>query len=271
MDKKKKDYLSFTLICQFAICALLFGSLYGLKQINSGVYHSINNEFFSKINENTLIDFSKEIISDNGKSKTEESNPVNTSTADMMNEEAESESENTSTVEATETKGLSAEIKGEGGQDYSVDSIDEIPANVSVNSYVLNQRMFLPVKGETTSRFGVRNHPITNELKFHAGIDIAADSGTPIHSAFSGEVIVADYDKWNGYYLKIKHQGDIMTVYCHCQKLIVKKGDIVNAGDVIAYVGSSGSSTGPHLHFELRINNVSYDPETALKEAINGV
>ena len=91
MDKKKKDYLSFTLICQFAICALLFGSLYGLKQINSGVYHSINNEFFSKINENTLIDFSKEIISDNGKSKAEESNPVNTSTADMMNEEAESE------------------------------------------------------------------------------------------------------------------------------------------------------------------------------------
>lgn len=271
MDKKKKDYLSFTLICQFAICALLFGSLFGLKQINSGVYHSINNEFFSKINENTLIDFSKEIISDNGKSKTEESNPVNTSTADMMNEEAESESENTSTVEATETKGLSAEIKGEGGQDYSVYSIDEIPANVSVNSYVLNQRMFLPVKGETTSRFGVRNHPITNELKFHAGIDIAADSGTPIHSAFSGEVIVADYDKWNGYYLKIKHQGDIMTVYCHCQKLIVKKGDIVDAGDVIAYVGSSGSSTGPHLHFELRINNVSYDPETALKEAINGV
>ncbi len=271
MDKKKKDYLSFTLICQFAICALLFGSLYGLKQINSGVYHSINNEFFLKINENTLIDFSKEIIPDNENAKTEESNPVNTSTTDKNIEEPEINTEDTLTDSAPDPESLSAEIKGEGDQDYSVDSIDEIPANVSVNSYVLNQRMFLPVKGEITSKFGVRNHPITNELKFHAGIDIAADLGTPIHSAFSGEVIVADYDNWNGYYLKIKHQGDIMTVYCHCQKLIVKKGDIVDAGDVIAYVGSSGSSTGPHLHFELRINNVSYDPETALNEAINGV
>lgn len=270
MDKKKKDYLSFTLICQFTICALLFGSLYGLKQINSGIFHSINNEFFSKINENTLIDFNKEILPDKEETKTEESNTVNSSVENKKTEEAEIKPKDT-TDKTTESEHLSAEIKGEGGQDYSVDSIDEIPANVSVNSYVLNQRMFLPVKGETTSEFGVRNHPITNELKFHAGIDIAADSGTPIHSAFSGEVIVADYDNWNGHYLKIKHQGDIMTVYCHCQKLNVKKGDIVDAGDIIAYVGSSGSSTGPHLHFELRINNVSYDPKTALNEAINGV
>ncbi len=271
MDKKKKDYLSFTLICQFTICALLFGSLYGLKQINSGIFHSINNEFFSKLNDNTLVDFSKEIISEKIETKTDKSNQVNNSLENKMTEESETEPENTTTNKTPESEHLSAEIKGEGGQDYSVDSIDEIPANVSVNSYVLNQRMFLPVKGETTSEFGVRNHPITNELKFHAGIDIAADSGTPIHSAFSGEVIVADYDNWNGHYLKIKHQGDIMTVYCHCQKLNVKKGDIVDAGDIIAYVGSSGSSTGPHLHFELRINNVSYDPETALSEAINGV
>ena len=108
-------------------------------------------------------------------------------------------------------------------------------------------------------------------MRFHAGIDIAAEKGTNIYSAFDGVVSEADYDKWNGNYLKIKHDNNIMTVYCHCEKLNVKKGQKIRAGEVIATVGSTGSSTGPHLHFELRINNVSYDPKTALNEAINGV
>jgi murein DD-endopeptidase MepM/ murein hydrolase activator NlpD len=95
--------------------------------------------------------------------------------------------------------------------------------------------------------------------------------GTAIYSAFDGKVIKADYDKWNGNFIKIEHENNIMTVYCHCEKLLVKKGDVIKAGQKIATVGSTGSSTGPHLHFELRINNISYDPQNALKTAVNEV
>ena len=89
--------------------------------------------------------------------------------------------------------------------------------------------------------------------------------------AFDGKVAVADYDKWNGNYMKIKHENGLMTVYCHCESLNVKKGENIRAGEVIGYVGSTGSSTGPHLHFELRIDNVSFDPQIALNEALNAV
>jgi murein DD-endopeptidase MepM/ murein hydrolase activator NlpD len=131
--------------------------------------------------------------------------------------------------------------------------------------------MFLPLEGKITSPFGLRIHPISGQQRFHAGIDIAAATGTPIYSAFDGRVIYAGYDQWNGNYLKIQHENNIMTVYCHCEALNVKKGDTVRAGNKVATVGSTGSSTGPHLHFELRINNVSYDPQNALKTAINEV
>ena len=263
MDKKKKDYLSYTLICQFIVCGLLFGAIFGLKHINSEIYTTIKNDFFLFTENNfEIIDFSK--VKKN-ETKAPEKEEKQTSQTTNNNTENEAVSEN-----VTE-ENLSAEITGEGGQDYSVESVDDVPDNVSVNSYVLNQKMVVPVNGKITSEFGVRTHPITNKLRFHAGIDIAADTGTPIYSAFSGKVIVAEYDEWNGNYIKIQHEGDIMTVYCHCQKLCVKKGEYVEAGDVIGYVGSTGSSTGPHLHFEFRIGNVSYDPQTALDEAINAV
>lgn len=261
MDKKKKDYLSFTLICQFIVCALLFGSLWGLKKINSDIYLSLKNDYYSQLGTNFDIFDS---INKEDREITTPSENKEENTSAQANTVAEASAE-------TADNSLSVEIKGEGGQDYSIDSIDEVPDNVSVNSYVLSQKMVLPVEGEITSTFGVRKHPISNELRFHAGIDIAADAGTPIYAAFSGKVIVADYDEWNGNFIKIQHQGNIMTVYCHCNKLSVKKGDTVNAGDIIGYVGSTGSSTGPHLHYELRVNNVSYDPQTALSEAISAV
>lgn len=261
MDKKKKDYLSFTLICQFLVCALLLGAVWGLKRVNSDIYLTFKNDYYSNLGTNFKIIDNK--INQDTNTKTETETEAKNENS-LINEPA-------SVTDKTTENNLSVEIRGEGGQDYSIESIDEIPENVSVNSYVLSQKMVLPVEGEVTSEFGVRNHPISDELRFHAGIDIAADAGTPIYAAFSGKVILAEYDEWNGNYMKIQHDGDIMTVYCHCRELSVKKGDIVEAGDIIGYVGSTGSSTGPHLHFEFRVGNVSYDPQTALSEAINAV
>ena len=101
--------------------------------------------------------------------------------------------------------------------------------------------------------------------------DIALNAGEPIYAIFDGEIIEADYDQWNGNYIKIKHDNNIISVYCHCSKLFVKKGDVIRGGEVIAQVGSTGQSTGPHIHFEIRINDISYNPSFALKDAKDAV
>ncbi len=268
MNKKKKDYLVHSLLYQFIICVILFGSFYGLKMCNSDIYNTIKNDFYSNIDENII--YNNASSNDNEKRVTFEQT---TEISLTENKEApiKEKNDNNSKNENEKTTQLSAQIKATGGKDYSVKNEKSIPENVSVNNYSLSQSLVLPVKGELTSGFGLRNHPITGKLRFHAGVDIGANKGTPIYSSYDGVVITAAYDSWNGNYIKIKHENNIMTVYCHCDKLKVKKGDKVKAGQVIATIGSTGSSTGPHLHYELRINNVSYDPEIAFKTAISGI
>ncbi|MBO5897131.1 MAG: M23 family metallopeptidase [Clostridia bacterium] len=259
MNKNKKDYLIYTIGLQVVICILLFGAIFGLKKANSDIYKTIKEEYFDSIGQN--VDVREYIPS--GTTEPHITEPEDTTTVtDVI----------VDTAAPTEPPTmLTALVNGQGGADYEINEKSSIPDNVSVNNYTLSQNMFLPLKGTITSPFGLRTHPISGEPRFHAGIDIAASTGTAIYSAFDGEVVFAGYDQWNGNYLKIKHENNIMTVYCHCESLYVKKGDTVKMGERIAAVGSTGSSTGPHLHFELRINNVSYDPQPALKTAINEV
>jgi murein DD-endopeptidase MepM/ murein hydrolase activator NlpD len=111
------------------------------------------------------------------------------------------------------------------------------------------------------SSFGKRLHPIYKKWKMHTGIDIGASKGASIVAANKGTVIIAKYQR-NGYgnYLVIDHGGGITTLYAHCSKLLVGVGTQVKAGQVIAYVGSTGLSTGPHLHFEVRENGNPVNP-----------
>lgn len=260
MNKNKKDYLSKTLLIQFIVCIVLFGLLFSLKINNNKFFSEIQKSLSTRLEENLSVNEAKSVFK---------------TTSDMIKynndiTEATTEADTTDFVPFEEPS-LTAEIIATGGRDIEISSKEDIPNNVSINDYTLSQKMVLPLKGKTTSEFGVRNHPISGDLRFHAGIDIAAKSGTNIYSAFDGIVFEADYDEWNGNYLKIKHDNNIMTVYCHCENLNVKKGQKIRAGEVIATVGSTGSSTGPHLHFELRIDNISYNPEKALKEAVNAV
>lgn len=264
MSKNKMDYLSKTLLLQFIVCLVLFGIAFALKTTNSKLFTELENTFSEKLEENLSVEEAKSVFA-----SITESMPENTT--ERKNEINEIVTEEETAFVPFEEPSLSAEIIASGGRDIKVNSNEDIPKNVSVDSYKLNQKMVLPLKGNTTSEFGVRTHPISGDLRFHAGIDIAAEKGTPIYSAFDGEIIEANYDKWNGNYLKIKHDNDIMTVYCHCEKINVKKGQKIRAGEVVATVGSTGNSTGPHLHFELRINNISYNPAEALKGAKNAV
>ena len=113
----------------------------------------------------------------------------------------------------------------------------------------------LPITGSITSPFGYRTDPITGEVSYHSGTDIAAPAGTPILAAADGTVIVANgVDSWggsSGYYVKLDHGGGLQTLYAHCQTICVTAGQQVQAGQVIGYVGHTGRATGDHLHFEI--------------------
>ena len=126
----------------------------------------------------------------------------------------------------------------------------------------------LPGYYKISSYFGMRLHPILGYKKMHGGIDIGAPSGTPIHAAASGKVICAAWrDGGSGNTVIIDHGGGITTLYFHIKNggILVKEGQTVKAGDVIAKVGSTGLSTGPHLHFEVRKNGVRQDPLNYVK------
>ena len=121
--------------------------------------------------------------------------------------------------------------------------------------------MLKPVNGRLTSPYGYRIHPILKTKKFHSGIDLAASSGTPIKAANDGKVIKSGWSSGYGNTVIIDHGGGITTLYAHASVLNCKVGDWVSRGQTIAKVGSTGMSTGPHLHFEVRINGKTQNPQ----------
>jgi len=111
-----------------------------------------------------------------------------------------------------------------------------------------------------TSDYGYRIHPIYKSWRLHNGIDIGAPTGTPIKAAYDGTVATMTYSSSAGYYVMVNHGGGVYSVYMHCSKFVAKVGQKVKAGDTIALVGSTGSSTAPHLHFSVRVNGSYVDP-----------
>jgi murein DD-endopeptidase MepM/ murein hydrolase activator NlpD len=125
-------------------------------------------------------------------------------------------------------------------------------------------QLMYPTIGEVTSNFGWRVHPILGTERFHAGIDFGADYGSLIYASARGRVIYADWYGGYGNSVIIDHGNGMTTLYAHCSELYVKDGDVVERGQPISAVGSTGFSTGPHLHFELRANGEPVDPAAYL-------
>lgn len=136
------------------------------------------------------------------------------------------------------------------------------------NYFFLDSGMKSPLpEGILTSPYGMRISPISGTEKFHSGIDLAAPEGTPVFACLSGTVIAASADSTYGNYIILQHSGNMQSVYAHLSQYaegMKDKGHIVAAGDVIGYVGTTGASTGPHLHFEIRTGNGTRDPASLL-------
>lgn len=121
-----------------------------------------------------------------------------------------------------------------------------------------------PASGRVSSEYGSRRHPITGNVQLHAGIDIAAPTGTPVHATAAGKVTFAGQRGGYGLTVIIDHGYGVQTLYAHNSRLYVSAGDVVERGDHIAAVGSTGMSTGPHVHYEVHVNGQAINPRSYL-------
>ena len=156
---------------------------------------------------------------------------------------------------------------GDEGWVFGAYISDDVPSEPDRESGKTEWKMIIPVSGIITSRFGKRVDPVTKRRNtFHKGIDIAAPSGTPVYAAADGTVTKAEFVKGGyGNLIILKHGDNIATYYGHLSKIIAGKGGRVKRGDLIGRVGTTGKSTGPHLHFEVRRGNQALDPEKFIR------
>ncbi len=234
------DLLTSVIITQFTVFLLMLLLFFLFYKTESKIYIQLNS-FYNSVMQKDLTseeieDAIKSVISYISQPKTENK---------------------TSDIELDED-----EFNGAGGEDLLY--VDGTTASFS--PVYLSVPMVIPVEyTRVSSSFGYRINPVTQKYGFHSGIDLAAESGTPIKAAFDGTVSVASSSAVRGNYIFLESSGGITTVYCHCSELIAQQGANVRAGEIIAKVGSTGQATGPHLHFELRINGVRHNPRWVIE------
>jgi len=243
-----KKFIVQTLIAIFLFIGLNLAKQSPIEFIRYGTeqfiaYTKLDIPMEDYINQiNPVIEYIKVNILKEEDSKQEE--PEETTT--------ENSTENDEQVEAIQTEELKEEV---------TQMLKDVNAIKNITSIVR------PVNGIATSRFGNRASPINGDSAKHNGVDLRASIGTPIKAAISGTVV--EYETNNpsyGKYIKVKN-GDIVTLYAHCSKLSVKKGQQVKQGDIIAYSGDTGKVNGPHLHFEILWQGRYVDPGLVLPNA----
>lgn len=165
--------------------------------------------------------------------------------------------------EFTEVKTAVASLYEEKVEEPKKVSVGKVntSTNISYNKVSLNLNLIRPISGTITSRFGESSSRRTSK---HTGLDIGASTGTKIKACADGTVTFSGYKGSYGYMVVLNHGNGIETYYAHCSKLYANVGDKISQGDVIAAVGNTGNSTGPHLHLEIRVNGIAYNPQNYL-------
>jgi len=144
---------------------------------------------------------------------------------------------------------------------------DQIVNGAMALATALDLQWPIAIKHRVTSNWGQRIHPVMKKKMFHNGVDLAVPIGTPLYSAQAGEVVVIGSDDRSGKYVVIEHGHGVRTAYCHLSKIPVKKGKKLKKGELFAESGNTGRSTGPHLHFIVRISGDTVDPMRFKRQA----
>ena len=141
----------------------------------------------------------------------------------------------------------------------SWERMDKVSAGIATTPVSVPSAMPL-TDARLSSGYGMRNHPVLGGMRGHKGVDLAAPTGTPVYATADGFVSKADWFSSYGKYIAIEHGASLQTRFAHLSEMVVSAGDKVKKGDLIGYVGSTGRSTGPHLHYEVRVDGVAVDP-----------
>lgn len=265
-ESKKDIKLLKKLIIQIMLSLSIYLCIYIINNNN----YIFSEDFINKANEILSYDMNFLQLYENLKQNIEQSinkmrenndgaiggSEQNTIQDDNLSEQTNVE-ENNNDTENKEQENAQASEENANTQQLAQEEQDIV--NIKATTTFIK-----PVQGTISSRFGQREPTTSTVPKNHTGTDIAASMGTKIIAATEGEVVLSSEEGDYGKHLKIQI-GDVSTVYAHCSKLYVKQGDKVAQGQEIAEVGSTGNSTGPHLHFEIRISERLIDPEKILE------
>lgn len=262
------------LLTQAVVCMLLVGLLFLAQRVMPNTYRQLNNAYAAVMQTDMsarevwaaaagVFDSMRDEITVVAPYRESEESPEEEPTDEPASEAYESDDEvEVDETEAETTQEIEVEVPPAAG------GADITPVARPYSFLPLRTTMPLvnpvPYGGRISSGFGYRVHPITGEPGLHAGIDIAAPEGTPIVAAFHGTVRRVSYDSRSGNFIILDHGGGMQTLYAHCYAILVEEGMVLRAGERIALVGSTGDSTGPHLHFEIRVNGVRANPEPLL-------
>ena len=248
VNREKKDIkLLKKMIIQLLICVTIYFVIYIVQQNK----YAFSEDFINK---------TKEIISydmDFGKIYNNISNSLNGLIKKEENVK-ETNTENQNCIGGAE-ENITQEVEESEEQQEKISQTDQDVINVK------NTTTFIkPIEGVISSKYGIRETATGTVPKNHTGTDIASTTGVKIKSATDGEVVLSSEEGDYGKHLKIQI-GEVSIIYAHCDALYVKQGDIVKQGQEIAEVGSTGNSTGPHLHFEIRYQERTVDPQLILE------
>ena len=161
--------------------------------------------------------------------------------------------------------------EGTGGQDVPKSTVKALyaPEGATFARLQVNRTAYRPIaEGHYTSWFGYREDPIKGGTGFHTGLDIGSAAGTPVAAMFYGVVRETGTDKSYGHYIKLYHGGGLEILYAHCSEILAEKDAVVRAGETVARVGSTGDSTGNHLHISAFLNGTAYDPLPLMPEGL---
>lgn len=227
---KKKNPTNSVMIVQLVVCIFAVVSVFLIGRLSPQTFEFIRDEY----NRIMSVDMdAKEIAS----------------SAKKVIERAEATDEGQTAEKSTERKNVNTVKSAADGEVMAVMSLFKSDEEITV-----------PVHGEITSEYGNRTNPVSGEYLMHSGVDIAASQGTEIRAAYSGIVSEVGSNSVGGNYISLVHKDGSETLYCHCSKIIAEKGDVIRAGETIALVGSTGRSTGPHLHFEITVDGKTENP-----------